>query len=194
MLTMLTAMSLLAPVDGPVELKPVFDTFVQQQYEDDQSRQPELKLGFNGTSIARSFLTFDTTALEDRTLTTATLRLWNQHSWSCRPRSWEVWSAPSATRATRWPGPPPTELRAASIQTTGFGDRCADGWVEADVTELVRDWAKDNYRTGSIMLRAADEADPFAWKRFSSTDDDPVHAPALSVTLQPDTASSAAAK
>ncbi|MFI6601616.1 DNRLRE domain-containing protein [Nonomuraea sp. NPDC050536] len=185
MLTMLTAMSLLAPVDGPIELKPVFDTFVQQDYEDDQSKQPELKLGFNGTSVARSFLTFDTTALEGRTLTTATLRLWNQHSWSCRSRSWEVWSAPSATRATRWPGPPPIALRAASIQTTGFGDKCADGWVEADVTELVRDWAKDASRTGSIMLRAADEADSFAWKRFSSADDEPVHAPALSVTLQP---------
>lgn len=179
---MLTALSLLAPVDATIELTPVFDVFVQEDHKDDQSAADELKLGFNGDAAARSFLTFDTTELAGKQVASAVLKLWNQHSWSCQARTWEVWAAEPATTKTRWPGPELTQLYAASTQTLGYGD-CADGWVEADVSTLAQKWASSKAKQGSLGLRAGDEEDTFGWKRFGSSEDAD-HAPVLEVTLE----------
>lgn len=180
MLTILTALSLLAPVDVPVELTPVFDAFVQADHKDDQSAGKELKLGFNGKAVARSFLTFDTTQLAGKQIESAVLKLWNHHSWSCEARTWEVWAAEPTTTATRWPGPELTKLHAVSLQTLGYGD-CADGYVEADVSALVQTWAGARAKQGSVGLRAGDETQEHGWKRFGASEDTE-HGPVLSVT------------
>lgn len=180
----LTALSLLAPLGGEVELTPVFDAFVQQNYKDDQSADDELKLGFNGDNVARSFLTFDTSELSGKQIGSAVLKLWNHHSWSCEARTWEVWGAEPATSKTRWPGPAMTSLYAASTQTLGYGD-CADGWVEADVSGLAQSWADAKAKLGSLALKAGDEKDTMGWKRFASSEDEE-HGPVLEVTLEDD--------
>lgn len=57
---------------------------------------------------------------------------------------------------------------AASTQTKGSGSGCEDGWVSADITNLARAWATNPYNENILGVRAADEKDPYAWKRFSS--------------------------
>ncbi|WP_068923689.1 DNRLRE domain-containing protein [Planobispora rosea] len=156
-------------VDPSLNLGQVFDTFVQQGYSSDQSGTDELKLGNNGSGqIARSFITWKTPGIAGKKITSATLKLWNHHSWSCNARSWEVWSANRASSSSRWPGPAMVAEYASSNQTTGYGSGCADGWVSANVTSLVQHWANQGWTESGMGLRAGDESDKFAWKRFNS--------------------------
>ncbi|MEV0453554.1 DNRLRE domain-containing protein, partial [Streptomyces sp. NPDC050600] len=79
-------------VDPAVNIGASFDTFVQQGYTTDMSASTELKLGNNGAGqIARSFLHFPMTGISGKQILGAKLNLFNSHSWSCTPSSWEVW-------------------------------------------------------------------------------------------------------
>ncbi|MFI9561010.1 DNRLRE domain-containing protein [Nonomuraea endophytica] len=169
-------------VDPSLNLGQVFDTFVQQGYGTDQSGATELKIGNNGSGqVARSFITWKTPGTVGKKILSATLKLWNYHSWSCDARSWEVWTANRATTASRWPGPALVTKYASSSQTKGHGRGCADGWVTANVTSLVQHWANEGYKESGMGLRAASESDEYAWKRFNSGNASS-HVPVISVT------------
>ncbi|TMR98587.1 DNRLRE domain-containing protein [Nonomuraea basaltis] len=156
-------------VDPSLNLGQVFDTFVQEGYGTDQSGATELKIGNNGSGqVARSFITWKTPGIAGKKILSATLKLWNYHSWSCSARSWEVWSADRATTASRWPGPHSAAKYASSSETKGYGSGCADGWVTANVTTLVQHYATQGWKESGMGLRAASESDEYAWKRFHS--------------------------
>ncbi|MGN9844982.1 DNRLRE domain-containing protein [Nonomuraea sp. H19] len=156
-------------VDPSLNLGQVFDTFVQEGYGTDQSGSTELKIGNNGSGqVARSFITWKTPGIAGKKILSATLKLWNYHSWSCDARSWDVWSADRATTASRWPGPHSAAKYASSSQTKGYGSGCADGWVTANVTSLVQHYATQGWKESGMGLRAANESDEYAWKRFHS--------------------------
>lgn len=155
-------------VDPSLNLGQVFDTFVQQGYGTDQSGATELKIGNNGSGqVARSFITWKTPGIAGKKILSASLKLWNHHSWSCNARAWEVWSANRASTSSRWPGPTMAARYATSSETKGWGS-CANGWVSANVTSLVQMWADKAYTESGMGLRAANESDEFAWKRFNS--------------------------
>ncbi|MGW1150656.1 DNRLRE domain-containing protein [Streptomyces rubiginosohelvolus] len=170
-------------VDPAVNLLTTFTTFVQQGFTTDQSTATELKLGNNGSGqIARSFLRFDTKPVKSREIKSATLKLWNHHSWSCQARDWEVWDTSTPSTATRWTDQPNWNRKwATSSATKGFGADCNDGWVTADVTALTQAWADNAHAENSLGIRATDEKDPYAWKRFNSRNA-PANVPVLSVT------------
>ncbi|MFI6642636.1 DNRLRE domain-containing protein [Streptomyces sp. NPDC050504] len=170
-------------VDPSVNLLTTFTTFVQQGYGTDQSTSKELKLGNNGSGqVARSFLKFDNKPVKNAEIASATLKLWNHHSWSCQARAWEVWDTSSASTATRWDSQPKWNRKwATSTQTKGFGAGCDDGWVTADVTNLTQAWAANPYNENSMGIRATDEKDSYAWKRFNSRNA-ASNVPVLSVT------------
>ncbi|WP_455351214.1 DNRLRE domain-containing protein [Streptomyces sp. SYSU K217416] len=170
-------------VDPAVGLLTTFTTFVQQGYTTDQSTATELKLGNNGSGqVARSFIRFDTRAVKGKDVKSATLRLWNHHSWSCQPRDWEVWDTSTPSTASRWTAQPSWNRKwATSTQTKGSGTGCEDGWVTADITTLTRAWGANAYDLNTLGIRASDETDPYAWKRFNSRNA-ATNVPILSVT------------
>ncbi|MER7517135.1 DNRLRE domain-containing protein [Streptomyces sp. NPDC126499] len=170
-------------VDPAVGLLTTFTTFVQQGYTTDQSTSTELKIGNNGSDqVARSFLRFDTRAVKGKDVKAATLKLWNYHAWSCEARAWEVWDTSTPSTASRWTAQPSWNRKwATSTQTKGHGSGCADGWVTSDITALARAWAGNAYELNSLGIRAADETDPYGWKRFNSRNA-ATNVPVLSVT------------
>ncbi|MEU7015910.1 DNRLRE domain-containing protein, partial [Streptomyces sp. NPDC046385] len=157
-------------VDPAVNIGASFDTFVQQGYTTDMSASTELKLGNNGAGqIARSFLHFPMAGISGKQILGAKLNLFNSHSWSCTPSSWEVWDTPHATTATRWTNQPGfTTKWATSTATKGFSSACADGWVSQDIKNLAVAWAANGNSTNSLGLKATTESDPYSWKRFNS--------------------------
>jgi hypothetical protein len=179
-----SAVSRVVAAAPPVGTAPVpFDTTVQTTVlRSDLSGDPDLRLGsYDGTAVARSLLTWDTAPLAGKQVDAARLLVHQDWSASCRPRAWEVWSAPAAGPQTRWPSQPAAQQRwATSTETRGHA-ACAAGWTGVDVTGLVRSWAVAGTATGSVQLRASDESDPLAWKRFGSAESP--HAPHLEVTL-----------
>jgi hypothetical protein len=171
-----------APPAGPAPVP--FDTTVQTTVlRTDTSGEPDLRLGsYDGVAVARSYLTWNLAELAGRPVAKATLQVHQNWAASCRPRAWEVWSAPAAGPATRWADQPvPDRMWATSTRTLGHDAACAPGWSEVDVTDLVRSWAASGATSGTVQLRASDETDPLSWKRFGSAESTDV--PHLDIAL-----------
>ncbi|MEU3972208.1 DNRLRE domain-containing protein [Streptomyces bacillaris] len=176
-------------VDPSVNLLTTFTTFVQDGYTTDQSTAKELKLGNNGSGqVARSFLRFTNRPVKKQEIKAATLKLWNHHSWSCSARAWEVWDTGNPGTASRWTAQPKWNRLWATSTATKGGTGCAGGWVSADVKALTQAWADNPNPENSLGIRAADEKDPYGWKRFNSRNA-ASNVPVLSVTYNslPDT-------
>ncbi|MGW6459872.1 DNRLRE domain-containing protein, partial [Streptomyces sp. NPDC055078] len=161
-------------------LSNVFDTYVQQGETVDWSADTELDIGNPGTTnpggtprTARSFITWNTTPVRDALITDAKLSLWNFHSanTTCTDQPWEVWATGAASTASRWTAQPTwTAKRATSTETRG-NPGCAaapDGWINADVTTMVQEWASARFTTGDMGLRATSETAVAQWKRVNS--------------------------
>ncbi|WP_399498488.1 DNRLRE domain-containing protein [Streptomyces sp. P17] len=158
----------------------VFDTYVQQGETVDWSADTELDLGNPGTTnadgtprTARSFITWNTAPISDALVSDAKLSLWNFHSGNtaCTAQPWEVWSAGKASTASRWTAQPAwTAKKATSTETKG-NPACTsapDGWINADVTTLVQEWASAKNATSGMGLRATSETVTAQWKRVNS--------------------------
>ncbi|MFI5528975.1 RHS repeat-associated core domain-containing protein [Kitasatospora sp. NPDC051853] len=159
----------------------VFDTYVQQGETVDWSTDVELDLGNPGTKnadgsfrTARSFMTWNTAPIADALVSSATLSLWNFHSGNnvdCKPYDWEVWATGRASTASRWTAQPTWNTKYATSNETKGNPSCTsapDGWVNADVTNLVQIWASAKNGLSDLGLRAASEAGVSGWKRFNS--------------------------
>ncbi|MEU3282426.1 DNRLRE domain-containing protein [Streptomyces antibioticus] len=159
-------------------LSNVFDTYVQQGETVDWSTDTELDLGNPGTTnsngtprTARSFISWNTTPIQDALVLNAKLSLWNFHSANtdCAAKPWEVWSTGAASTSSRWTAQPSwTAKKATSTETKGNPSCIADGWINADVTTLVQEWASAKATRGHMGLRASDEAVVAQWKRVNS--------------------------
>ncbi|MFF3757153.1 DNRLRE domain-containing protein [Streptomyces sp. NPDC002185] len=159
----------------------LFDTYVQQGETVDWSADTELDLGNPGTKnadgtyrVARSFLTWNSAPVADALISDATLSLWNFHSSnytgsSCPAQPWEVWTANNASTSSRWTNQPAMVTRmATSTETKGNPSCTADGWINANVTSLVQQWANNKWSFSGMGLRASDENAVAQWKRVNS--------------------------
>ncbi|MFJ9589657.1 DNRLRE domain-containing protein [Streptomyces acidicola] len=173
-------------------LSNTFDTYVQQGETVDWSTDTELDLGNPGTKnpdgtprTARSFITWNTTPIQDALIVDTNLSLWNFHSGNtdCTAQKWTVWDTSAPSTSSRWTSQPTwNQEYHSSTQTTGSPD-CAtqpDGWINADVDTLVQSWASAKATRGHMGLRAATD-DIRAWKRVNSANNT-ANQPKLSVT------------
>ncbi|MFI5532970.1 DNRLRE domain-containing protein [Kitasatospora sp. NPDC051853] len=178
-------------IDPTVDLGTNFDTFVQKGTTTDQSSSTDLKVGTydGGTTVARSFLHFPTYGFRGKQILGATLNLYNYHSFSCTAKEWEVWNTNYASTGTRWTAQPAWGQEYAwSFDTrdtdTGDAYQCANGdgsgWVKADVKNLAAAWAANSNDYNALGLKADNESDSYAWKRFYSSEG--AYPPYLSVT------------
>ncbi|MFJ8843956.1 DNRLRE domain-containing protein [Streptomyces cyaneofuscatus] len=161
-------------------LSNVFDTYVQQGETRDWSTDVELDLGNPGTTnangtprTARSFISWNTAPIADALVTDAKLSLWNFHSGNtdCKAQSWEVWATGAASTSSRWTAQPAwNALKATSTETKG-NPSCTsapDGWINANVTTLVQEWASAKAARSHMGLRATSETSVPQWKRVNS--------------------------
>ncbi|WP_406363372.1 DNRLRE domain-containing protein [Streptomyces sp. NBC_00715] len=162
-------------------LSNVFDTYVQQGETVDWSSDVELDMGNPGTTngdgtprTARSFLTWNTAPISDALVSSAKLSLWNFHSGNtdCKAYPWAVYSTGKASTASRWTSQPTWAATASATSTETKGNpgctAAPDGWVNADVTDLVQTWASAKNATSGMGLRAPSETATAQWKRFNS--------------------------
>ncbi|WP_018547295.1 DNRLRE domain-containing protein [Streptomyces sp. LaPpAH-108] len=162
-------------------LSNVFDTYVQQGETVDWSTDTELDFGNPGTKnadgtprTAQSFISWNTTPIQDALVLDAKLSLWNFHSGNnadCKLYPWEVWSSPAASTSSRWTNRPVmTAKKATSTETRGNADCTSqpDGWINADVTTLTQEWASAKATRGHMGIRATDESVTAQWKRVNS--------------------------
>ncbi|MFE5998853.1 DNRLRE domain-containing protein [Streptomyces sp. NPDC056454] len=161
-------------------LSNVFDTYVQQGETRDWSTDVELDLGNPGTTnangtprTARSFISWNTAPIADALVSSAKLSLWNFHSANtdCKAQPWEVWATGAASTSSRWTAQPAwTAKKATSTETRGNPDctSAPDGWINADVTTMVQEWASTKAARSHMGLRATSETAVPQWKRVNS--------------------------
>jgi large repetitive protein len=149
-----------------------FDTFVQQGYSTSQSTSTELKLGNNGSGqIARSFLKFELGSLKGKKIITAKLWLHAKHSWSCQTRYWQAWQVGGFGASTVWSNQPSwNEQISSSNQTKGYSSSCPNGKVSIGIKNLAQSWADSGAEVNRLGIRAANESDPYGWKKFASSE------------------------
>ncbi|MFD4718241.1 RHS repeat-associated core domain-containing protein [Streptomyces sp. NPDC058423] len=159
----------------------VFDTYVQQGETVDWSADVELDLGNPGTKnadgtprTAQSFISWNTSPIQDALVIDAKLSLWNFHSGNapaCTAQPWEVWLSGAASTSSRWTNRPTMTAKKATSTETRGNSSCTtqpDGWINANVTTMVQEWASAKATRGHMGLRAADETITAQWKRVNS--------------------------
>ncbi|MFF1786802.1 DNRLRE domain-containing protein [Kitasatospora sp. NPDC058243] len=169
----------------------VFDTRVQQGETVDWSADTEIYWGNSGTKNAdgssrqaRSFINWNTAPIADALITNASLSLYNFHSGNsdCQPYAWDIWDTGLASTASRWTAQPSWNAKKATGTETKGRDACGgDGWITADVTNLVQTWTSAKNTTSGMGLRAPDEANTKYWKEVNSANA-ATNVPKLTVT------------
>ncbi|MFD8323501.1 DNRLRE domain-containing protein [Kitasatospora purpeofusca] len=155
-----------------------FDTRVQKGETVDWSADTEIYWGNSGTKNAdgssreaRAFINWNTGPIADALVSSATLSLYNFHSGNsdCQPYTWEVWDTGLASTASRWTAQPAWKAKKGSSTETKGRDACGgDGWINANVTDLVQTWASAKNTTSGMGLRAPDEVSTKYWKEVNS--------------------------
>lgn len=166
-------------VEYPVVLDPEFylgigfDTSVQSNVSSDLSASGDLYVGSwnSGSTVTRSFLRVNTAPIIGKRILDSKLYLYNYYSATCQARNWEVWHTGDVSTSTRWAAQPTWISQQAVVSTTrGYSSACGEDWVTAPVTGAMAWAASHSYQTMTLGLRASNEADSAAWKKFLSSE------------------------
>jgi hypothetical protein len=169
---------------------PTFDTFVRSDFPTTtyQSYDPtELQVGTynSGTSVARSYLSFDQTAWRGTVVTGATLNLYEFHSYSCTAAALSVRSAGNASASTDWNNQPShnNSYTDSVSNAHGYSSSCPAAAFGVNIKNIaVYSAAATTSSTMGLGL-FADEANNSGWKRFNSADATS-YKPSITVTYE----------
>jgi RHS repeat-associated protein len=181
-------------IDPTMNLSVTKDTYVELQHPDTSyGTDVQLKTGAissGGTEKARSLIQFGIGAISGTDVTSATLNLWNNYSYSCTNKLTDIYNVTSSWSGPTWNNQPTygvvyssksfaygynTSCPAQTVSFTGGG---ASGKT---MTDLVHGWASGSITNYGLSVRADDETNLTTWKLFNSSDA-AGHAPLLSVT------------
>ncbi|MEU8221448.1 RHS repeat-associated core domain-containing protein [Kribbella sp. NPDC048915] len=160
------------PTYANVAVLPTFDTFVQSGWPNDLSTTTDLRVGKNGTTTERSFLNFAGSAFHGKDVIAANLSLMQYGATTCTATQMNLHASLPASTATRWTNMPVTSSTVwGSVSAAkGFSSACPADRVYVDMTGLAQYWSGQTDATVAVMLKAANEADANAWKRFYSSE------------------------
>ncbi|MFI7150159.1 LamG-like jellyroll fold domain-containing protein [Nonomuraea sp. NPDC050022] len=128
--------------------------------------------GCNGIGVARSYFQFDASFMVGKHVLGAEFNVFENYAPSCSARAVEAWGTNPVGGGTTWnnqpfPGGGPVALGTANV-AHGYSASCPGAWVGFNATGAVNAAVTYNNGATAIMLKAADEGDKFAWKKFST--------------------------
>lgn len=160
-------------VDPSVVLSPTFDTYVTNASPTtDYQSSTELLVGTpdGGASVYRSYLNFDNTGWIGQDIISAHLKLYLNWSWSCTARNFSVYAISPATPSTRWANAPTIGGTGVSQSVAaGYSSSCPASTIDTNVTLLARNMPVVISNRAGFGIKAPNESDSFAWKRFNSS-------------------------
>lgn len=127
----------------------------------------------------RMYFEFAPTNLAGKYVVDADFRAYETWSFSCSPHQVDLWRTNNISEGSSWPGPAHLDKMGDVNVSVGRGTNCTpeqpDSWVEfndnpaesdENLTATVRAFADGKFSRLTLMLRAQDESNPDAWKRF----------------------------
>ncbi|MEV6654243.1 DNRLRE domain-containing protein [Streptomyces sp. NPDC051219] len=123
----------------------------------------------NGT--ARSFWRMAySSSLEGATVTRATFKVLNNHSWSCTSREFQFWLTGAISSGTTWNKQPSwSTLQDKASFAHGWSSACADEYVAFDVKNAAQKGADGGWSSITLGMRATSESDTQTWRKFRAT-------------------------
>lgn len=128
----------------------------------------------------RMYYEFAPTKLAGKKILDATFRAFETWSFNCDAQWVDLVRTNNISEATRWPGPTQLDWMGDRLVSYGRGDLCSpsqpDSWVEfndnpsetdENLTPTVQSFADGTFSRLTLMLRAKNESDTRAWKRFN---------------------------
>ncbi|WUB00294.1 VCBS repeat-containing protein (plasmid) [Streptomyces sp. NBC_00597] len=129
------------------------------------------RVGSPGDTLSRAFFQMDTNNLWDtnKTITNSVFRIQNSYSYSCQARSVDVWRTGGISSSTTWDRQPNWEMYLSSVnESKGWSSSCPGGNLAFDVTAGARDSITYRWNALTLGLRAGNESDAYAYKRFDA--------------------------
>ncbi|MFE9141848.1 LamG domain-containing protein [Streptomyces tubercidicus] len=127
----------------------------------------------------RMYFEFAPTKLSGKYVIDATFRAHETWSFNCTPYWVDLKRTDNISEGTRWPGPKTLDHMGDRYISAGRDKNCSpaqpDTWVEfndnpqesdENLASTVRSFADGKIHRLTLMLRATDESEPRAWKRF----------------------------
>ncbi|MFC5661200.1 LamG domain-containing protein, partial [Streptomyces nogalater] len=135
-----------------------------------------------GGYVDRMYFELAPTKLAGKYVLDATFRARETWSFNCDPHWVDLVRTDNISEGTVWPGPKQLDWMGDRNVAAGRGDLCSpdqpDAWIEfhdnpaetdENLTSTVRSFADGKLSRLTLMLRAKDEGDPRAWKRFDDS-------------------------
>ncbi|MGX1907436.1 FG-GAP-like repeat-containing protein [Streptomyces phaeochromogenes] len=135
------------------------------------------RVGFENETngLARSYFRMNTKNLwsTNKQVIKSTFRIKNTWSWSCSPRTVDLYRTATIGSSTTWNNQPDKREKLDSVSAArgwpGTGSTCAEaGNLAFDVTAAAKDAATSRWNTITLLLQAANESDVYGWKRFDA--------------------------
>ncbi|MEW2527648.1 LamG domain-containing protein [Streptomyces sp. NPDC047071] len=129
----------------------------------------------------RMYFEFGASKLAGKHVLDATFRAYETWSFNCQPHWLDLERTDNISEGTRWPGPKQLDQMGDRYVSAGRGNLCSpeqpNSWIEfndnpdekdENLTSTVRSLANGKISRLTLMLRAKDEGEPRAWKRFDN--------------------------
>jgi hypothetical protein len=119
----------------------------------------------------RLFYQVPTSKFAGKTILSADFVVHETHSYSCSARQVELWRTKAINSSTTWNTQSASGFWIDKLKTLdeaiGYSGTCPAGDVEFWALRAVQQAAANGWSTTTFGLRATDEGDVYAWKRFS---------------------------
>ncbi|MFF9348393.1 DNRLRE domain-containing protein [Streptomyces sp. NPDC014734] len=124
----------------------------------------------NGT--ARSFWRMGYNAsLKGATITSASFKVLNNHSWSCTTRQFQFWLTGAISSGTTWKKQPSwaKELQRKSFAHGWSSSSCPDAYEAFNVKAAAQEGADKGWSNITLGMQATSESDKETWRKFRAT-------------------------
>ncbi|MFI5759281.1 DNRLRE domain-containing protein [Streptomyces sp. NPDC051569] len=121
---------------------------------------------------ARSFWRMSySAALKGATITSATFKVLNNHSWSCTTREFQLWTTGAISSGTTWNKQPSwsSEIQRKSFAHGWSSSSCPDEYEAFNVKSAAQKAADGGASNITFGMRATSESDTQTWRKFKAT-------------------------
>jgi RHS repeat-associated protein len=124
-----------------------------------------------GANKDRTLFKFKTSGLASKDIVSATFKIYENWSWSCTARAFDIWGVPNSfDSATSWSNQEPVGNKRGTITAAkGYSSSCPAGNVSTDFTSWATVVAANGNTYNSVELRSPNETDNTYWKKFDTT-------------------------
>lgn len=137
----------------------------------------EARVGYESTTggLSRSVFTFAyDSALYGTAIKSAYFRARQTYAWGCSARQYNLYLTGAISSSSTWNNQP-SWSRILSSQTNGHGynaTTCPAKWVAMDIKSAAQEASTKGWSNITLGLRAANESDTNAWKKFLANGED----------------------